>query len=50
MGADPAWFFLSRLTLPQADTHWLDAFAEGMGALAAQHEIQLAGGDMTRGP
>ena len=48
MGADPAWFFLS-LTLPNADAGWLEAFAEGMGALAAKQEIQLAGGDMTRG-
>jgi len=49
MGASPAWFFLA-LTLPQGDTHWLDAFAAGMGELATASKIQLAGGDMTRGP
>ena len=49
MGADPAWFFLS-LTLPQADVSWLEAFAFGIGELAKESQIQLAGGDTTRGP
>jgi thiamine-monophosphate kinase len=49
MGAEPAWFFLA-LTLPGADTDWLDAFASGMGELATASGMELAGGDTTSGP
>ena len=49
MGAEPAWFFLA-LTLPAADTRWVEAFAAGMGALAADAGVILAGGDTTSGP
>jgi thiamine-monophosphate kinase len=49
MGAEPAWFFLA-LTLPSADTGWLESFAEGMARLAADSGILLAGGDVTSGP
>ncbi len=49
MGADPAWFFLA-LTLPQADTAWLDEFAGGVANLARPCGIELAGGDTTSGP
>lgn len=49
MGATPAWFTLA-LTLPELDENWLSAFAEGMAALASQHNIQLVGGDTTKGP
>lgn len=49
MGAEPAWATLA-LTLPNADTTWLAAFVEGFAALAAEHAVQLVGGDMTRGP
>ncbi len=49
MGATPAWFTLA-LTLPELDEKWLSAFAEGMSALAAEHHIQLVGGDTTKGP
>jgi thiamine-monophosphate kinase len=49
MGAEPAWFFLA-LTIPAADIEWLDAFAAGMGALAADAGVTLAGGDTTSGP
>lgn len=49
MGAEPAWVTLS-LTLPAVDTHWLDAFCRGFFALAAQHGVELVGGDTTRGP
>ncbi len=38
MGADPAWFLLA-LTLPAADEDFLQAFASGMLALAAEHEV-----------
>ncbi|MEJ0100665.1 MAG: thiamine-phosphate kinase [Pseudomonadota bacterium] len=49
MGADPAWFLLA-LTLPAADEEFLQAFASGMLALAAEHEVALVGGDTTAGP
>lgn len=49
MGAEPAWFTLS-LALPAVDDSWLSAFAEGLLALADAHDIELIGGDTTRGP
>ncbi len=49
MGAEPAWFSLG-LTLPQADTAWVAAFAHGMAVLARAHGVRLVGGDTTRGP
>ncbi|MBT8060865.1 MAG: thiamine-phosphate kinase [Gammaproteobacteria bacterium] len=49
MGAEPAWFFMA-LTLPAVDVDWVDAFARGMGRLAARTGIRLAGGDVTSGP
>ncbi len=49
MGANPAWCTLN-LTMPGADSAWLDAFLDGFLALAAQHEVALVGGDTTRGP
>jgi len=49
MGAEPAWATLS-LTLPEADTDWLRRFVAGLAALAAEHRVQLVGGDTTRGP
>lgn len=49
MGATPAWFTLA-LTLPEADPDWLKAFSAGMADLAKQHNVQLVGGDTTRGP
>ena len=49
MGAEPAWATLS-LTLPGADSAWLSGFVAGFAALAAEHRVQLVGGDTTRGP
>lgn len=49
MAAEPAWVTLA-LTLPSADEDWLGGFATGFGALAAEHGVQLVGGDTTRGP
>jgi len=49
MGAQPLCFTLS-VTLPEASTSWLAAFADGMKALAVRENIQLVGGDTTRGP
>ncbi len=49
MGARPAWFFMA-LTLPVQNREWLNSFANGMAGLAQQSRIQLAGGDLCRGP
>lgn len=49
MGAEPLWFTLN-LSLPQADSAWLQGFCEGLFALAQAHSVQLVGGDTVRGP
>jgi thiamine-monophosphate kinase len=49
IGAEPAWCTLS-LSLPEADSGWLDRFLDGFCALAEQHAVALVGGDTTRGP
>ncbi len=49
MGAAPCWFTLA-LTLPHSDEAWLSSFASGMTELAIEHDIQLIGGDTTKGP
>jgi thiamine-monophosphate kinase len=49
MGAKPVGFTLA-LSLPGADPEWLEAFSNGMFALADQHDCELIGGDTTRGP
>jgi thiamine-monophosphate kinase len=49
MGAAPAWFTLN-LSLPHIDPPWLDGFCQGLFALAREHQVQLVGGDTTRGP
>ncbi|WP_348944982.1 thiamine-phosphate kinase [Chitinibacter sp. FCG-7] len=49
MGARPTWFTLS-LALPQINPDWLAAFSRGLFALADEHQIELVGGDTTRGP
>jgi len=49
MGAEPAWISLA-LTLPEADSDWLDAFLDGYCELADEHRIALVGGDTTQGP
>lgn len=48
-GATPRVFFLA-LALPRADAAWLDAFAQGLFALADEQGVQLVGGDTTAGP
>jgi thiamine-monophosphate kinase len=48
MGARPRWALLN-LSLPHADPNWLDAFADGFGALAREHEVSLVGGDTCEG-
>jgi len=49
MGAEPAWCTLS-LSLPSADTVWLDGFLDGFLSLADAHRLALVGGDTTHGP
>ncbi len=49
MGAEPAWFLLN-LVLPEADAPWLERFCRGMFDLARQYDVQLVGGDTSRGP
>lgn len=49
MGAKPKWAMLA-LALPDADEAWVSAFAAGFFALADLHEVDLIGGDTTRGP
>jgi thiamine-monophosphate kinase len=49
MGAEPAWFLLN-LTLPEADERWLERFCQGMFGLARVFNVQLVGGDTSRGP
>jgi thiamine-monophosphate kinase len=49
MGAQPCWALLS-LTLPAADTEWLEAFVAGFAQQAREHRVALVGGNLTRGP
>jgi thiamine-monophosphate kinase len=52
MGAKPLAAFLS-LALPKSaarNTRWLDGFLDGLLALAAAHNIPLAGGDTSESP
>jgi len=49
MGAAPRWATLA-LALPEANEAWLAAFAAGFYALAERYEVDLVGGDTTRGP
>lgn len=48
-GARPLAFTLA-LSLPRVDEPWLQAFAEGLLALADAHGCELVGGDTTGGP
>jgi thiamine-monophosphate kinase len=49
MGATPAWLSLA-LTLPQADSLWLEPFATALSERARELGLALIGGDTTRGP
>ena len=49
MGATPAWFTLA-LSLPTVDAAWLESFAKGLFDLADRYQLDLIGGDTTRGP
>ena len=49
MGAVPAWCSLA-LTFPHFDEIWLHDFCQAFYLLAQKHEVQLIGGDTTKGP
>lgn len=49
MGADPAWLTLA-LTLPEVDEAWLESFSNSLFELLDYYDMQLIGGDTTRGP
>jgi thiamine-monophosphate kinase len=48
-GATPLGFSLA-LALPRLEPAWLQAFADGLLALADSHGCELIGGDTTQGP
>ena len=48
MGAEPAWVMLA-LTLPNSDAQWLKDFSRGFFELAEKYNIELIGGDLTKG-
>ena len=49
MGAFPRFALLAG-ALPEADPTWVGAFMEGFDALASEYDVELIGGDTTRGP
>lgn len=49
MGGKPFSVLLS-LTLPESNQSWLKDFAQGFFSLAKKYQIELIGGDTTRGP
>lgn len=49
MGAEPTWATLA-LTVPKPDENWLKRFCDGFSTLADRYNVQLIGGDTTRGP
>ncbi|WP_252390225.1 thiamine-phosphate kinase, partial [Escherichia coli] len=46
---DPAWLTLA-LTLPDVDEAWLESFSDSLFDLLNYYDMQLIGGDTTRGP
>ncbi len=48
-GATPQAFTLA-LSLPGLDSNWLEFFSNGLWDMAHEHEIDLIGGDTTKGP
>ena len=49
MAAEPCWLTLA-LTLPELNQNWLDAFSRGLNDSLNRFNIDLIGGDTTRGP
>ena len=48
MGATARWMTLA-LTLPHVDSKWLNAFSSGLQDASAAYDIDLVGGDTTKG-
>lgn len=49
MGAEPAWVSLA-ISLPEANSQWLQLFMQGFNELAQKYNVALIGGDTTQGP
>ncbi len=49
MGAQPRWAVVAA-ALPEADEAWIAAFAHGFFAAAEAFDVDVIGGDTTRGP
>ncbi len=49
MGATPKWATLA-IALPEINNDWLHAFSKGFFACAKAFDVDLIGGDTTRGP
>lgn len=49
MGARPHWFLLN-LAVPGVEEAWLEAFSQGLWAVASAFAVDLVGGDTVRGP
>jgi thiamine-monophosphate kinase len=49
MGANPRWATLA-ISLPAENKTWLSEFSKGFFSLAQQFQVELIGGDTTRGP
>lgn len=49
MGAQPGWITLS-ITLPNDDENWIQEFCAGFFTLANRFQVQLIGGDLSKGP
>jgi len=49
MGALPKWATLA-IAMPSADESWVEPFAAGFFACADKYQVDLIGGDTTRGP
>ncbi|MDP8162036.1 thiamine-phosphate kinase [Pasteurella skyensis] len=48
MGAMPKWISLA-LTLPKVDDYWLTEFSKGLFAILDHYNVELIGGDTTKG-
>lgn len=48
MGAKPKWISLA-LTLPEVDHKWLSDFSKGLFAILDRYNVELIGGDTTKG-
>lgn len=49
MGAKPRWLTMA-LSLPNADAEWLEKFSRQFEQQCKQYQVQLIGGDTTKGP